>query len=100
MRADISIIRCIRGSSNYVAKLCYHVHFNTTYSCMARFITDSTGAVRLSTAKVKRVAKDPAIRSGFPLPEDGICRHYKKSFRWFRYSRLPILSEILVGRRI
>ncbi|CAD5114698.1 DgyrCDS3742 [Dimorphilus gyrociliatus] len=33
----------------------------------------------------KRVPKDPLIREGYPLPDNGACKHYKKSFRWFRF---------------
>ncbi|CAH1253728.1 Hypp1230 [Branchiostoma lanceolatum] len=35
--------------------------------------------------KSKRVPKDPAIQEGLPLPSNGICKHYKKSFRWLRF---------------
>ncbi|XP_070542853.1 uncharacterized protein [Ptychodera flava] len=35
--------------------------------------------------KIKKVAKDPAIQEGKPLPEFGTCKHYKKSFRWLRF---------------
>lgn len=33
----------------------------------------------------KRVPKDPLIREGYPLPDNGTCKHYKKSYRWFRF---------------
>ncbi|XP_033121836.1 uncharacterized protein LOC117120854 isoform X2 [Anneissia japonica] len=32
-----------------------------------------------------RAKKDPAVQDGKPLPDNGICRHYKKSFRWLRF---------------
>ena len=35
--------------------------------------------------KITKLVKDPAIKEGFPLPDTGTCRHYKKSFRWLRY---------------
>lgn len=28
---------------------------------------------------------DPLIKSGQPLPNNGTCQHYKKSFRWMRF---------------
>ncbi|ESO04569.1 hypothetical protein HELRODRAFT_79010 [Helobdella robusta] len=34
--------------------------------------------------RVKAV-KDPAIQDGKPLPAFGTCRHFRKSFRWFRF---------------
>ncbi|XP_060557009.1 uncharacterized protein LOC132717539 [Ruditapes philippinarum] len=35
--------------------------------------------------KNQRVLKDPAIQEGKPLPNNGACKHYKKSFRWLRF---------------
>ena len=35
--------------------------------------------------KKKKVPKDPAIKEGRPLPDEGTCKHYKKSYRWLRY---------------
>lgn len=35
--------------------------------------------------KNQRVAKDPAIQEGKPLPDSGTCKHYKKSYRWLRF---------------
>ncbi|KAL4227663.1 hypothetical protein ACF0H5_013099 [Mactra antiquata] len=32
-----------------------------------------------------RLLKDPAIKEGLPLPNNGACKHYKKSFRWLRF---------------
>lgn len=36
----------------------------------------------------KKKVKDPAmagIRVGQPLPDEGTCKHYRKSHRWFRF---------------
>ena len=49
--------------------------------------------------KAVRLVKDPAIKEGFPLPDTGTCRHYKKSFRWFRYNvphKVRIYKFILI----
>ncbi|XP_032802962.2 uncharacterized protein LOC116939099 isoform X2 [Petromyzon marinus] len=35
--------------------------------------------------KKKKLAKDPAIQPGKPLPEFGACKHFKKSSRWLRF---------------
>ncbi|XP_035667999.1 uncharacterized protein LOC118410409 [Branchiostoma floridae] len=43
------------------------------------------GQVIRTQTKSKRVPKDPAIQEGLPLPSNGICKHYKKSFRWLRF---------------
>lgn len=39
----------------------------------------------VGSRKNRRVPKDPAIQEGKPLPENGACKHYKKSFRWLRF---------------
>ncbi|EDO32099.1 predicted protein [Nematostella vectensis] len=35
--------------------------------------------------KPKRQPKTPGLKEGFPLPENGTCKHYKKSYRWLRF---------------
>ncbi|XP_029845078.2 uncharacterized protein LOC8037360 isoform X2 [Ixodes scapularis] len=39
----------------------------------------------VKTPKAVKNVKDPAIQEGKPLPSNGICKHYKKSFRWLRF---------------
>lgn len=41
--------------------------------------------VAVDNKKIKRVPKDPAIKDGSALPNNGSCKHYKKSFRWLRF---------------
>jgi len=48
----------------------------------------------VATKKSQRVLNDPVIKIGNPLPDNGTCKHYKKSYRWFRYG-LFILASIL-----
>jgi len=45
--------------------------------------TDSKHVHKIEV-KVPRKVRDPAIQPGNPLPDDGTCRHYKKSYRWLR----------------
>ncbi|ESO89970.1 hypothetical protein LOTGIDRAFT_234076 [Lottia gigantea] len=40
---------------------------------------------KVGVKKTNRVAKDPAIQEGKPLPNNGTCKHYKKSYRWLRF---------------
>ena len=50
------------------------------------FLTDlEEGAHKLNIKKTRKIPKDPAIKEGNPLANDGACKHYKKSFRWLRY---------------
>jgi len=32
----------------------------------------------------KKIPKEPGIKEGQPLPDNGACKHYKKSHRWMR----------------
>ncbi|XP_013777913.1 uncharacterized protein LOC106462525 [Limulus polyphemus] len=44
------------------------------------------GQVQLIRLQRKdKIVKDPVIQDGKPLPENGTCKHYKKSFRWLRF---------------
>ncbi|XP_054756515.2 uncharacterized protein LOC129262423 [Lytechinus pictus] len=43
------------------------------------------GKTEVVAVKKDKRQKDPAIREGFPLPANGTCQHYKKSFRWLRF---------------
>lgn len=50
--------------------------------------SENIGTGPLHTVKVKgpkKQQKDPAIVDMLPLPENGSCKHYKKSFRWLRF---------------
>lgn len=42
-------------------------------------------AFSIKAPKMVKNVKDPAIQEGKPLPDGGICKHYKKSFRWLRF---------------
>lgn len=45
-----------------------------------------SGKIHLVNArKNQRTLKDPAIQEGKPLPNNGACKHYKKSYRWLRF---------------
>ncbi|XP_060075986.1 uncharacterized protein LOC132555651 [Ylistrum balloti] len=47
--------------------------------------TEKTKVYEVDVKKVKRIVQDPVIKFGNPLPDNGTCKHYKKSFRWFRF---------------
>ena len=46
---------------------------------------DSSKAHVIDLKPNRKPTKDPAIQEGKPLPENGACKHYKKSFRWLRF---------------
>jgi len=39
----------------------------------------------IKASQLRKANKDSAIQAGKPLPSNGACKHYKKSFRWFRF---------------
>lgn len=38
-----------------------------------------------SALHASRCKRDPAIQRGKPLPEKGVCKHYRQSHRWLRF---------------
>lgn len=62
--------------------------FNTVdFGSEAAALQDSVSTIRKPPPRVIR-PRQPAARGlkvGTPLPENGACKHYKKSFRWFRF---------------
>jgi hypothetical protein len=53
-----------------------------------------------ATRKAKKPTKEPGIVPGKPLPNNGSCAHYKKSYRWLRfpcwYSHIPMKSFLII----
>eukprot|EP00057_Strongylocentrotus_purpuratus_P030864 XP_782924.3 PREDICTED: uncharacterized protein LOC577616 [Strongylocentrotus purpuratus] len=43
------------------------------------------GKTEVVAVKKEKRQRDPAIQEGLPLPANGTCQHYKKSFRWLRF---------------
>lgn len=43
----------------------------------------ATASALLAEEKRKRKEEQAAIQVGHPLPDNGTCKHYKKSFRWY-----------------
>ena len=76
-----------------------HTHIGSTYTLsamswqlMALFnmlsVSDAKNAVELQTSKrLVRSVRDPLIQDGKPLPNNGTCKHYKKSYRWLRLAQ-------------
>ncbi|XP_064608357.1 uncharacterized protein LOC135472674 [Liolophura sinensis] len=48
-------------------------------------LTVELPAHQIQVSKQRKVGRDPAIQEGKPLPAEGTCKHYKKSFRWLRF---------------
>ncbi|XP_028406973.1 uncharacterized protein LOC114529384 isoform X2 [Dendronephthya gigantea] len=72
---------------------CNHCHQKLDMKIeTARFYQLRPDIALVSGEKIKRVQlqkttrnKDPPIKHGQALPENGTCKHYKKSYRWMRF---------------
>nr|PIL97123.1 CHY zinc finger protein [Toxoplasma gondii COUG] len=67
--------------------LCYQSpSFSGRAETGAETLTGVTKSLLISTSEKKKKAKDElTLKLGTPLPDNGTCKHYKKSFRWLRF---------------
>uniref|UniRef100_A0A1I8ADH6 Nucleoporin NUP42 n=1 Tax=Steinernema glaseri TaxID=37863 RepID=A0A1I8ADH6_9BILA len=63
---------------------CEFAIFTSRFSGNFELILREDNTVARSTKK-KKAELGPAIVVGQPLPENGTCKHYKKSYRWLRF---------------
>ncbi|KAK2005489.1 hypothetical protein LZ32DRAFT_175519 [Colletotrichum eremochloae] len=76
----------VRGDAT--TNVCRTCHGRFTFKIPAvKFlaITSGNGLAAPTSGPVKRAEK-LGLHAGTPLPERGACSHYKKSYRWFRFS--------------
>ena len=78
----------VRGDTT--TNVCRHCHSRFTFRLPeVKFLAYTPGAPKLrlpdSTAPRRRTAADGS-RPGEPLPGRGACGHYRRSYRWFRFS--------------
>lgn len=75
---------------------CRHCHlkleFHIPSTRFHELQNDATQAASLkktkdssTSSKPKRPAQSSGIKEGQPLPGNGTCKHYKKSYRWLRF---------------
>uniref|UniRef100_A0A1I8EZ77 CHY-type domain-containing protein n=1 Tax=Wuchereria bancrofti TaxID=6293 RepID=A0A1I8EZ77_WUCBA len=71
---------------------CYGCHSKCEFEIKTiRFVGDfnaiekEDSSVPKSKQKKKKVERSVMLVEGQPLPENGACKHYKKSYRWFRF---------------
>uniref|UniRef100_A0A0R3RPI5 C3H1-type domain-containing protein n=1 Tax=Elaeophora elaphi TaxID=1147741 RepID=A0A0R3RPI5_9BILA len=71
---------------------CYGCHSKCEFEIRAiRFVGDfnsiakEDSSIPKSRQKKKKVKQSMLLVEGQPLPENGTCKHYKKSYRWFRF---------------
>lgn len=77
----------VRGDSSSMA-ICRECHRRMTFKIPeVKFLLISTAAARTDRAPVRKRPKESlGIVAGQPLPRNGRCTHYGKSYRWFRFS--------------
>ncbi|KAK2055790.1 hypothetical protein LY76DRAFT_176567 [Colletotrichum caudatum] len=77
----------VRGDAT--TNVCRTCHGRFTFKIPAvKFLAITSGgglAAPTSGGPVKRAEK-LGLHAGTPLPERGACAHYRKSYRWFRFS--------------
>ncbi|KAK4160040.1 hypothetical protein QBC43DRAFT_246250 [Cladorrhinum sp. PSN259] len=76
----------VRGET--VTNVCRECHARFTFKIPeVKFLDYAPGAHRLPpTTGARRKTEKLGLHAGDPLPDRGACAHYKKSFRWFRFS--------------
>ena len=76
----------VRGDT--ALAICRECHKRMTFRIQeVKFLQVSASAVRASRAPGrKKVKENLGITAGTELPRRGRCTHYRKSYRWFRFS--------------
>ncbi|KAF2485504.1 hypothetical protein BDY17DRAFT_293739 [Neohortaea acidophila] len=76
----------VRGDS--AMAVCRECHQKMSFRIVeVKFLQVSASAIRASTVSGKKKAKENlGITAGTALPKEGSCSHYRKSYRWFRFS--------------
>ncbi|ROW06299.1 hypothetical protein VPNG_08087 [Cytospora leucostoma] len=76
----------VRGDTT--TNVCRECHARFTFKIPdVRFLAYTPGSrVLPPTAGPRRRQEKLGLHAGEPLPDRGACKHYRKSYRWFRFS--------------
>ncbi|KAJ4393080.1 hypothetical protein N0V93_002287 [Gnomoniopsis smithogilvyi] len=67
--------------------VCRECHARFTFKIPeVKFLAYSAASVLPPTSGPRRRQEKLGLHAGEPLPERGACKHYRKSYRWFRFS--------------
>lgn len=68
--------------------MCRECHSRFTFKIPdVKFIAFTPGSeLRLPTRGPRRRQEKLGLHAGEPLPKRGTCQHYRRSYRWFRFS--------------
>ncbi|KYK55015.1 CHY zinc finger domain protein [Drechmeria coniospora] len=75
----------VRGEST--TNVCRECHGKFTFKIPeVKFLFISAGSAPPPTMGPRRKMEKLGLQAGEPLPGRGTCEHYRKSYRWFRFS--------------
>lgn len=76
----------VRGDT--MTNVCRECHARFTFKIPeVKFLVYSAGSSMLPpTSGPRRRDEKLGLHAGEPLPNKGVCKHYRKSYRWFRFS--------------
>ena len=75
----------VRGEA--VTNVCRECHGRFTFKIpQVKFLAITTGSALPPTAGPRRRQEKLGLHAGEPLPGRGACEHYRRSYRWFRFS--------------
>ena len=75
----------VRGETT--TNVCRECHAKFTFKIPeVKFLFVSPGSLPPPVAGVRRKMERLGLHAGEPLPGRGACTHYRKSYRWFRFS--------------
>lgn len=67
--------------------VCRECHARFTFKIPeVKFLAYSAGSALPPTSGPRRRQEKLGLHAGEPLPDRGACKHYRKSYRWFRFS--------------
>ncbi|KAI1814888.1 hypothetical protein GGS20DRAFT_377067 [Poronia punctata] len=75
----------VRGEA--VTNVCRECHGRFTFKIpQVKFLAITPGSALPPTSGPRRKQEKLGLHAGEPLPNRGTCPHYKRSYRWFRFS--------------
>ncbi|KAK3316073.1 hypothetical protein B0H66DRAFT_276606 [Apodospora peruviana] len=75
----------VRGETT--TNVCRECHSRFTFAIPeVKFLAYSHASALPPTSGPRRRQEKLGLHAGDPLPDKGACAHYKRSFRWFRFS--------------
>ncbi|KAH6900772.1 hypothetical protein B0T10DRAFT_36922 [Thelonectria olida] len=75
----------VRGDT--VTNVCRDCHAKFTFRIPdVKFLFITPGSLPPPTTSPRRKQEKLGLHAGEPLPNKGSCQHYRKSYRWFRFS--------------